>query len=66
MIGPIVLAVSWLLLRFQGIGLGALGFSVPAGLMMVLPILLVIGVVGFLRRNAGRGEMPALPGSMQS
>lgn len=30
MIGPILLAISWLLLRFQGSGLGALGFNAPA------------------------------------
>jgi hypothetical protein len=30
MIGPILLALSWLLLRFERTGLGALGFNAPA------------------------------------
>lgn len=72
MIGPILLALSWLLLRLEGQGIAAIGVNAPAvrarqlaagfivgGLVdMVLPKLFVASVSWYLTRGSPRDGSP--------
>jgi hypothetical protein len=45
MIGPILLALSWILLRLEGKGLDVLGFNKPGLPSLVLSLLLPLALV---------------------